>query len=155
MSPAPTATSTSSVLAVKKALFDLFTADATLGAATPPVGVYWAAPNYDHDPHELLYFTTATSAVDWATMGRGPLNRDEHLTLAIHLQVVREGVDAYACEQRWWALQLAIETVLLVQPSPANDSWGRLAQIEQQTDTFSEGVQTVGTLTVDVYNRLR
>lgn len=153
--PAPTTTSVSCIPAAKKALFDAFTADTTLGAATPPVGVYWAAPNFDHDPHEFLHFTAATSSVDWATMGRGPLNRDENATIAIRLQVFREGVDAYTCETRWWQLRAAIENILLVQPSPADVSWGRMATTEQQTDTYSDGCLASGTLTVDVYDRLR
>ncbi len=153
--PAPTSTSTSSIPSVKKALFDAFVADPALGAASPKVGVYWAKPNFDHDIHAVLYFATSTSAVDFATMGRGPMNRDENATIAIGLQVFREGVDAYKCEQRWWTLRAAIEDVLLVQPSPADVSWGRLATTEQDTETYSDGVLCTGTLTVDVYDRLR
>lgn len=153
--PSPTATSVSSVPAVKKALFDAFTADAALGAATPAVGVFWASPNYDHAHHEFLHFVASTADVQFATMGRGPLNRDENASLTIRVQVFREGTDAYACEQRWWAIQQAVEKVLLVQPSPAGDSWARLGTVEQQTDTYSDGILAAGTLTIAVFNRLR
>jgi hypothetical protein len=99
--------SVSTIPASKRALKTLFAA-----AVESETEVWRNRPSEDHQLGENVYIGDARNDVEWAQIGRVPPTREENYTIAVTVEVYRDGTDGEACEERLWAITQQLETAL-------------------------------------------
>lgn len=99
-------------LAVKTALYGTLSAWPAFSGANTTWGL---ASETDDLRTENIHVSNARSESDWSALGRG--HRHEQVTVEVVVQVIREGDDQRATEERMWALAAEVENALAADPT--------------------------------------
>lgn len=131
--------SPTTIPAVQAKLLELFKA-----AVDETTEVWPGRTNEDHQEGENVYIGDVRGRREWKTIPAGLANsREESYTVAVEVEVYRQGTDLEGTKARMWEVVQAVELAVASRPSLeglTSLQWAIAADFHQSTNATTDGV---------------